>query len=285
MEHRYYFDSLDAMLGAVEATRNPLNEYYPCGAKGSTDQDTRFYGRPLSQMVEDCRKMTPFSKDILTVERMVEGLTTSLPPPRSVKRRRVRRDEGDHPDIDRMLAGDLEHAWITTRRVLHDDPTALTTVIIPMGYPAGILQTSIFWSMAATLGLAWLLEQSGRRTCLASVKYSQLLGSSGVFACTTILKHFSEPWSIQEAICTTDRAFLRRLHFRLMDSLQRPPDLSYCYDLSLNETRHYYQTCARDYGWGQVIKGAHPSNDDIDDQASAHAWITNQLTALEAVAV
>src|SRR6266853_4335989 len=132
----FYYDSLGAMLDAVEVTARDSHTgvYIHRGAGGSTAYDTSFYGRPLAEMVADCRAMLPFASAISDIEAMARELTTQLPPPRSVRRRRVHSADGDHPDVDRMLRGDLAHAWVTTKKLLHDDPTALTTMILPVSY-------------------------------------------------------------------------------------------------------------------------------------------------------
>jgi hypothetical protein len=184
-----------------------------------------------------------------------------------------------------MLAGDLEHAWLTTRKLLHDDPTATTTILLPIGYPGSTPDEHITWSYAATLAFCALLEDSGRSTTLVAVKCSQLIPSGEPYRSVTILRAPGTPWSLQEVVCTIDRAFLRRLEFRLMDCLPYPPNLSYCYDESFRTTREFHAQCAETYGWRHWVSGAHASRDSIRDMASALEWIKDQLTALESVAV
>jgi len=291
----FYYDSLGAMLDVVEATPHQLDiidgqvftRYIPRGATGSTSTSTRFYGRHLFQMLEDCRAMLPFAEAISDIETMAHELTVCLPPPRSVKRRRVQAEAGDHPDTDRMLRGDLAHAWVTTRKLLHDDPTALTTIILPVAYASITSEASIYWNMAATLALAWLLEDSGRRTCLVSLEYHTLSGVSPTteFSSVTILKAHEAPWSLQEAIVTTDRAYLRRLIFRLQDCLPEPPDLGYGYVPSRGALQEHIAWCSQEYDWRHVITGAHPQHDDISERSSALRWIERQIKSLEAVAL
>ena len=284
----YYYESLGTMLDAVEATKNPLGEYYPCGAGGSTkDHETSFYGRPLHQMVADCRAMLPFRSAIADIEAMARELTVLLPPPRSVKRRRVHSADGDHPDVDRMLAGDLGHAWVTTKKLLHDDPTALTTILLPVSYAGATPKDTIYWNMAATLALASLLEDSGRRTCLIALEYATLTGTRrpAQVSAVTILKAHEAPWSLQEAVITTDRAYFRRLLFRLRDALPDPPDLGYGYVPSRGELQKHIAWCAQEYDWRHVITGAHPQHASISSRETALGWMQAQLTSLEAVAV
>lgn len=287
----FYYDSLRSMLDAIEATpRWDLGKgaYVPCGAGGSTTtHNNTFYGRPLTQMVADCRAMLPFAAAISAVESLAQELTARLPPPRSVKRRRVRSDSGDHPDVERMLRGDFDHAWTTTRKLLHDDPTALTTIIVPVSYAGTTPQATIYWNMAATLALAWLLEDSGRRTCLISLEFTTLSGTHvpAQLSAVTILKAFEDPWSLQEAVITTDRAFFRRLIFRLRDCLPDPPDLGYGYVPSRDVLQEHIAWCSQEYDWRHVITGAHPQHDSITNRESALVWIQAQLKDLEAVAV
>ncbi len=285
----FYYESLGAMLDAVEATpRTGIGGFVTCGAGGSTmNNDTSFYGRPLHQMVADCRRMLPFAGAISDVEAMARELTTSLPPPRSVKRRRVHSADGDHPDVDRMLSGDLAHAWVTTRKILHDDPTALTTIIIPISYAGSTPQETIYWNMAATLALAWLLEDSGRRTCLLTLVYVTDLGTKQPvpYSCVTILKAFEAPWSLQEAVITTDRAYFRRLLFRLQDVLPDPPDLSYGFVPSRGELQEHIAWCSQEYDWRHAVTGAHPQHGSITDRETALQWMKRQLKDLEAVAL
>jgi len=284
----FYYESLGAMLDAVEATpRTGVGGYKPCGAGGSTVHDASFYGRPLAHMVADCRAMLPFASAISDTEAMARELTVLLPPPRSVKRRRVRSADGDLPDVDRMLSGDLAHAWVTTRKILHDDPTALTTIILPVSYAGVTPQAEIYWNMAATLALSALLEDSGRRTCLISLEYTTLTGvrTPTTLSAVTILKAHEAPWSLQEAVITTDRAYFRRLLFRLRDCLPDPPDIGYGYVPSRGQLQEHIAWCSQEYDWRHVITGAHPQHDTITNRETAIEWMEQQLKDLEAVAL
>jgi len=284
----FYYESLGAMLDAVEATpRDAHGSYKQCGAGGSTEGYDTFYGRQLAEMVADCRAMLPFANAIADIEAMAHELTVLLPPPRSVKRRRVRSAEGDLPDVDRMLSGDLAHAWLTTKKLLHDDPTALTTITLPVGYAGLTEHDTIYWNMAATLALAWLLEDSGRRTCLISLEYVTDMGTEqpAPYSSVTILKAHDAPWSLQEAVITTDRAYLRRLLFRLQDCLPDPPDIDYGYVTSRGELQEHLAWCSQEYDWRHVITGAHPQHDHITDRETALQWMQRQLKDLEAVAL
>jgi hypothetical protein len=231
--------------------------------------------------------MLPFARTISDIEAMARELTVLFPPPRSVKRRRVHSESGDHPDVDRMLRGDLAHAWTATKKLLHDDPTALTTSILPVGYASSTPQQTIYWNMAATLALAWLLEDSGRRTCLISLEYGELTAvrPRTLYSSVTILKPHDATWSLQEAVVTTDRAYLRRLLFRLQDCLPVPPDIGYAWVASRGELHEHIAWCSQEYDWRHVITGAHPQHASITTRANALSWIQAQLTALEAVAV
>lgn len=287
----FYYSSLGSMLDAVEATPrqgDSTSDYVPCGAGGSTRwSNTDFYGRSLEAMVRDCRAMLPFASAISDIEAMARTLTVQVPPPRSVKRRRVRSADGDHPDVDRMLSGDLAHAWVTTRKLLHDDPTALTTIILPVGYASTTPQETIYWNMAATLALAWLLEDSGRRTCLISLEYATNMGTQHPvpYSSVTILKAHDAPWSLQEAVVTTDRAYLRRLLFRLQDVLPDPPNIRYGYVSSRGELQEHIAWCSQEYDWRHVVTGAHPQYNHISNRETALQWMERQLKDLEAVAL
>jgi hypothetical protein len=176
---------------------------------------------------------------------------------------------------------------VQSERQTHPNPRPFVTLLVDACVHGGVTAAGIFWSTAATLTLAALLENAGRRVGLLAWDCSETaLGSqTGGYlphAWTVMLKHYAEPWQVQDVICTTNQAFLRRLMFRLNEASPLGAREGYGNVPSAQWKTRTLQALAAAYGWPCLLIGANPSHDRIDRMESALAWVTKQLTTLEA---
>lgn|SRR5574337_186059 len=93
-------------------------------------------------------------------KRLAELRTDVLNAPRSIKRARVRSDQGDTLDIHAVYRSDLQHAWERTQR----EPRAAPRVVRLVPVVTGVNQQEpeqFFWRGAAIAKLADLLTEAG----------------------------------------------------------------------------------------------------------------------------
>lgn len=86
-----------------------------------------------------------------------------LPEPKDVRRQQVWADDGDDLDYDRLMSGEIETMWRTTKSNGKGfNPHA--TLMVSWGGNANISAEALFWSGAVAIILSDLLEDSGYRT-------------------------------------------------------------------------------------------------------------------------
>lgn len=119
-----------------------------------------------------------------------ESLKRELPAPKSRRRRGEWGDEGDELDRDRLTNGDLEHAWRRTRRVVRSG-LQVVTVVAPFGVPGSWNQEQLFWTGAAMIVLADILDDAG--FTLELVAASPTVMTAGDILTVCQLKHPGDP--------------------------------------------------------------------------------------------
>lgn len=83
-----------------------------------------------------------------------------LDAPLSVRRRRIRADQGDEVDMQAVWRGDLSRAWTKTRRANRTGVRSLS-IIIDLGASAVTSSEKLFWRGASALRLADQLLTAG----------------------------------------------------------------------------------------------------------------------------
>lgn len=104
-------------------------------------------------------------------QRNIEAL--ELPRVKSIKRQRTQAEAGDHLDMQRVYAGDLDRAWETTRRDLGISfKSPLVSLLVNVGGSSNVKAEEMFWRGAAALVACDALEQSGRRVEILAYNYA-----------------------------------------------------------------------------------------------------------------
>lgn len=83
-----------------------------------------------------------------------------LASPASVRRRRLRSDQGDEVDMQAVWRGDLSRAWTRTRRQSRTGVRSIT-LVIDLGAPWNVEADQLFWRGASALRLASELLAAG----------------------------------------------------------------------------------------------------------------------------
>lgn len=94
------------------------------------------------------------------VKRIEEVPVGELPEPTSIRRRRVRADQGDEIDMQAVYRGDLSRAWSRTKRQNRTSVRSICLVIDLAGN-AGVTSDQLFWRGASGLRLADELTKAG----------------------------------------------------------------------------------------------------------------------------
>lgn len=156
--------------------------------------------------------------------RIMKALSqVDLPRVRSVRRQKRRSDFGDHLDIQRVYAGDLEHAWTRTDRV-DGSQTIGRNVLIAcnIGGRADLSAEALFWRGAVTVRLAELCAVSGRNVEIYA--YNKCSGfpreRDQVFT-SVLVKRYSEPVDVERlAAVVALPAFFRYAIFKARLSIK-----------------------------------------------------------------
>jgi hypothetical protein len=285
-----HFESLSVLLDAVEATgENGVYRAIPRAREHDSIVLTNldFYGPPLYRFVDMCRSGQGFERELHTISTMVDDLVAKLPPLPTIQRVRQHGAQGSTLRVHSVLRGDLQHAWTRTERLSRLSTRPIMTIIVDASFLADRGEQDLFWSAAATMARTQILEQAGRRVALIACEAShQAVGyhinRDLTRITTTILKDYSDPWNIQDVICTTNLAFFRRLCFRLREASPLGVQPGYGYTCPKPTKDRIYRTLADVYGWPELLRGADPNSDGVNSEMRAFLWIAQTLKALGA---
>lgn len=111
------------------------------------------------------------------VEKMSTIATKELGSPLSVRRRRIRADQGDELDMQAVWRGDLSRAWTRTRRQSRVGSRSIS-IVINLGDNCGVDSSKLFWRGASALKVAELLSQAGYSVGLYGVFAGQMVDES-----------------------------------------------------------------------------------------------------------
>ena len=117
--------------------------------------------------------------------------TCSIPEPKNVRRVQVWSDEGDDLDYDRLMSGELETMYRTTKREgKATSPHA--TLVVNWGGLSSVDADALFWSGAVAIILADVLENAGYRIEIVGCNVSTQ-DNGEVTATSVTVKELDEP--------------------------------------------------------------------------------------------
>lgn len=120
------------------------------------DDNQRWYGAASVEELQQ-RLKTGWAEGVKKLEAIA---IKELDAPLSVRRRRIRADQGDEVDMQAVWRGDLSRAWSKTRRANRTGVRSLS-IIIDLGASAGTSANQLFWRGASALRLADQLLTAG----------------------------------------------------------------------------------------------------------------------------
>jgi hypothetical protein len=112
------------------------------------------------------------------VAKLEQITTKELSSPKSVRRRRIRAEQGDEVDMQAVWRGDLGRAWTRTRRQSRVG-TRSVSIIINLGAHCGVDSAKLFWRGASALKVAEQLTQAGYNVALYGAFGGQNVDLSG----------------------------------------------------------------------------------------------------------
>ncbi|QDP46543.1 MAG: hypothetical protein Unbinned4098contig1000_3 [Prokaryotic dsDNA virus sp.] len=115
----------------------------------------------------------------------------TLPEPKDVRRKQVWSDDGDELDYDKLMGGELDTMYRTTKRE-GKGQTPHCSLIVNWGGLAYVEADDLFWSGAVAIILSDVLENAGYRVEIVGCNTSQQDG--GVYSATSVaVKELDEP--------------------------------------------------------------------------------------------
>lgn len=158
--------------------------------------------------------------------RVQELMAGEVGAPVSVRRHRVRSDQGDSLDIHHVLRGDLSRAWERTRRDKRPSPSVIRIVAMVTG-ACGDDSSTFFYRGAAVARLTDMLTQAGYSVevvaAMAASSIGAGYGDDDTDYCSTItLKHSTAPLDLSQlAAVLCQEGFVRYFMCKAMTAWNR----------------------------------------------------------------
>lgn len=152
------WDSVNEPAAVAATLKGDSNRSYAVSkAKGQSDSDPEsWFGAPSVAVLKE-RLTKGWPEGV----KKLEQLATREINPVSIRRRRIRGDQGDEVDMQAVWRGDLSRAWTRTRRQSRAGGFRTVTLICNLGDSAGTGASELYWRGAATLKLADALVAAG----------------------------------------------------------------------------------------------------------------------------
>lgn len=104
------------------------------------------------------------------VSKLAASISDVLPKAKSVRRKLRWAEDGDEVDRDRVLSGDLDHSWRSSRREAVDAPRTIS-IETNWGGNCHLTAEQLFWQGAMAAALADRLEDAGYRVEIYADNY------------------------------------------------------------------------------------------------------------------
>jgi hypothetical protein len=95
----------------------------------------------------------------------------------SIRRRRIRSDQGDEVDMQAVWRGDMSRAWTRTRRQSRAGGVRTVTIVCNLGGSAGTTSNELFWRGASALRLADALTTAGYNVAIIGGEVGEKTGT------------------------------------------------------------------------------------------------------------
>lgn len=151
------WDSVVEPEGHAKTLKRDRNKHYaPKFAKGELGDGQDWFGAPNGKVLKE-RLTQGWAEG---AERL-QDLAIREISPTSVRRRRIRGDQGDELDMQAVWRGDLSRAWTRTKRMSRAGTSRTITIVCNLGDNCGTDAATLFWRGASVLRLADSLTSAG----------------------------------------------------------------------------------------------------------------------------
>ncbi len=283
--HIMQFDSISALLACIAETREQGEWRRYQDHQGSLDsfQDLG----SLSDAVGMAQTLHGLESEIDTIDTLAQTLSTQVPAPASVRRVPAWGRSGTRVSVNRVMAGNLGHAWRRTERQARPQHGRVLTLLVPCSFSAETSASQIRYTCAASLAYAQLCAQAGY-----SLDVWACIGGRGMWAdgtdCLTMVRLLAagQAWQTQGVALSAHAVFLRRVLFRAWEQTEPTRgNLAWGYGHVMAQAQlvpHVerwaalagMETATLVYGAGQ--------EHSLTTPAAAQRWLTTQLSALAA---
>jgi len=133
--------------------------------------------------------------------------------PASVRRRRIRGDQGDEVDMQAVWRGDLSRAWMRTRRQSRTGVRSIT-LVIDLCAAWNVTADKLFWRGASALRLASELLTAGYNVAIYAAAGSKCIDEAGKVNTTQLIEIKGEdsPFDIDRLAALTALPGFFRTH-------------------------------------------------------------------------
>ena len=199
----------------------------------------------------------------------------SAQPPTGIRRKTRRGWNGQELDIHAVNAGRLPKSWISRRRQRATKYRSIS-IALDMGINSGVSESVLFWRGASVMRTAEALQHAGYNVEIVAFCASDglLVGKSGRFTYSCIVKSFRAPIELTSLVFTTCSAGFFRWHiFRAFHTNER----RVC--SSLGRADPYLVGAPEELDRGGVLQLS--GTKFIKDMSTAGEWVKKALAIVE----
>lgn len=212
----------------------------------------------------------------------LQALATREIQPTSIRRRRVRADQGDELDIHSVYRGDLSRAWSRTKRQARQGTNRLVTLVCNIAASSGTDSSELFWRGASALKLVEALEESGFTVRLVAGLGGEGIEQSGQRLDTATLvevKAEDQPLNVADlAAIVAMPGYFRTVGFASILYAAHVTKRTVCSSLGRPSPRTIERAVKTFYPEANAI--IQPAK--VLNKESAERWIDDVLTSLDA---
>jgi len=287
----HLFDDVWQLAAHVETSRDSQGKWitYP-GLNNSLLHTTSWAGRRLDRMLEQTRQMTDpvLQQRAQQIAELTDGLTLALPQGQIPRRKPRWERQGSRLSLGRILQGS-NTPWRQFVKEPVPGGKPLYLLALCTSYSGGTDDQTILWTMVASLALVDALIRQGARVELWDCTMNPDTYNAGNTWVTTLTRLYtsSQAWNLQDVVLATDKAWFRRLQFRLWEMGQtstRQLESSYGSVARPHQMESWLGSWAQDvHPEARLLLGAHTTQ-DIDNASTARRWVEKQLAQLSEAA-
>lgn len=231
--------------------------------------------------LEDC---APGESGLDTLERLirdgwsrgVELMTrvaadVEVPAPVSIRRRARWTDAGDDLEMQRVYAGDLEHAWRRTQRASGSGPARVRLLVDSLAFATATAE-SMRWRGVAALVAADLLTSAGYSVQIESVMHG--LANGHRYAPSCIVKAYTAPLDLSSLAATTALPAFFRVGWHAWQAVITPTKVKRINFGVLDATAGQFED-------DDLAAHVELAGQSISDASAARAWVERLVRSLD----